>query len=218
MNTKITTTDTTTDTEQRDNHMNTASITNDTIETTKDRTETGPRRRCGRRLAGAVAGVLLAAGTMVIGAGAQPAQAMDIGGGFLNDTYLPTQYWTAPGSFGVQVACSPGVIRIYPYANVLAGYTSQYLTYRFHVTNSAGYTGTSGWVTPSVRVPGVEGNQTNPMKWLTPFTWSVRTGVTWTVQVQIAYQTTWGWAYSQQWASPQGYSYNGYGNWARCST
>jgi hypothetical protein len=39
------------------------------------------------------------------------------------------------------------------------------------------------------------------------------------VQVQIAYQTWWGWDYSPQWVSPAGgYSYNGSGNWARCST
>lgn len=191
-----------------------------------DATTGGPAQGRGRRVgvrrhwAVRIAAAVVAIGGLTC-ISAQTSHAMDIGGGFLNDTYNTPQYWTAPGSYGVQVACSPGLIRIYPYANVQAGYTNgQLITYRYHVTNSAGYVATSGWVGPSVWVPGVKGNWTNPEQFLTSVSWQVRTGVTWTVQVQIAYQTWWGgWDYSTQWAHPVGgYSYNGFGNWARCST
>jgi hypothetical protein len=120
-----------------------------TATTTTDRATLVPspaprsRRRAGLIR---VASALLLALALPLTLGASGAQAMIIGGcGNYCDIDNPV-FTGRPGDAVIAVQCGPGRILIDPHVTVQSGYTrGQYVTYRYHATNSRGYVGTSGW-------------------------------------------------------------------------
>jgi hypothetical protein len=129
-----------------------------------------------------------------------------------------------PGTTYTEVECASGRLMIMPSASVMRNATNgQYVAYRYHLTASNGYRGTSGW-SGSTLVPFRSSLYGAPVlypRWpLTAATPSVARGLTWTVQVQYAWLTSSGWVYSG-WTGPtEGYRRPGstFRWWTACQT
>jgi hypothetical protein len=182
-------------------------------------------RRHGWRagLVRAVSALLLAL-ALPLTLGTSGAQAMIIGGcGNMCDIYNPV-FTGRPADAVIAVQCGPGRITIDPHVTVQAGYTrGQYITYRYHVTNSRGHAGTSGW-SAATFVPYVGTTNTGrtlyyPFGALPGTRWGGLAPATWNVWVQLGYWNGSSYSYSS-WLTPTG-GYSRPGStftWATCST
>lgn len=180
-------------------------------------------RRIWASLARASAAAVLAVGA-VFGLGTPAANAMIIGGcGSMCDIYNPPVFTSSPGSAVIAVQCGPGRIIIDPNVTVQAGYTNgQYITYRYHVTNSRGYVGTSAWSKPKwIPYATTSGGRTYLYAYssLPGTNWGGLAPASWTVQVQLGYWNGRSYTYSN-WLRPSG-GYSRPGStftWATCNT
>ena len=95
-----------------------------------------------------------------------------------------------PGQTETQISCLPGAITISAFAAVQNGYfRGQYVSYRYYITGTNGYRGTSGW-SSAVLVPyqtsgysgGIYGTSMLPQARI-----NAGRGVLWDARVQLAF-------------------------------
>ena len=174
-----------------------------------------PLRSFSRLAKAAVAAACLSGGLVAV-VSSHPVSA-DVGGCW---GYCPGSVtWSDPAGQGWSaVDCSSGRLGIAPRASVMANYTNgEYITYRYYVTASNGYKGTSAW---AAWTPAPYSRQDQSITVTTPYTplpvttWTVGKGLTWTVLVQFAWSTGNTTSVTSGWAAPtEGYSAGGTQRW-----
>jgi hypothetical protein len=170
-----------------------------------------------RRIGGLLGAVVSLASVCTFALPLTRAAAVDVGGCW-GSCFGTTTWSDPPGSGYSEVDCSAGRLTIKPRASVMANYTKgQYLTYRYSVTASNGYKGTSAWAAWTL-APYSRQDQsitvTTPYTPLPVTTWTVGTGLTWTVLVQFAWSTGATTSVSSAWVGPTtGYSAGGTQRW-----